>query len=104
MAVRKKMPKNFALKSRIVQVLKTTDDRVVSANELANLVKESGLSQQYIPNSNGIGQIVRQMKQVVGYKTMNIKGDKGETYFCKGYYLESEAAWEKWVELKVNSN
>lgn len=90
------MPRNFALKQRIVQVLKDNEDRLVPSGEIVELVKATGLAGNYVPDANGIAQICRQIKGLSNGQ-MHIT-QEGKSYLCKGYFIENEDAFKEWVE------
>lgn len=86
------------LKKRLIAVLKQNTHRTLSAEQLFNLVKESGLHQNYLPrNTNALGQILRAVKGV-SKRSENQKSERGNSYVSAGYYLEDEEAFNAWLQ------
>ncbi len=96
----RKKPKNLTLKKRIIKILKDSD-RVISANEMITLLIGSGLHQMFIPcSSNSLAQILRATKGIS--KSDEVwTSEMGNHYVSAGYYLESEEAFNAWVESKM---
>ena len=93
------MPKHrVKLRKTIVQVLKENDDRPLSAEQLIHLCQEKGLKANYLPkSSNAMGQIMRQVKGVSAVSTILTSG-RGNSYVSAVYSLESEEAFNEWLE------
>ena len=97
------MPKHrVRLKKTIIAVLKENDDRPLSAEQLIHLCQTKGLKANYLPkNTNAMGQIMRQVKGVVSRNT-NMTSNQGNYYVSAVYSLESEEAFNEWLQ-KVES-
>lgn len=86
-----------SLKRRIIKILKDNSDRSLSAEELFNLVKDTGLHQNFLPRStNAMGQILRQTKGV-SKRNEIYKSSIGNSYVSGGYFLEDEEAFDDWL-------
>lgn len=91
------------LKKTIIAVLKENDEKPLSAEQLVNLCQAKGLHANYIPkSSNAMGQIMRQLNcpscPAVTTADATLKGDLGNTYVSAVYSLESEEAFNRWLE------
>ena len=93
------MPKHrVRLKKTIIAVLKDNDDRPLSAEQLIHLCQQKGLNANYLPkNTNAMGQIMRQVKGVVS-QNINMSSNRGNYYVSAVYSLESEEAFNEWLE------
>ncbi len=97
------MPKHrIKLKKTIIAVLKENGDRPLSAEQLMHLC-ESRLAPNYLPcNNNAMGQILRQLqsdkcKAINSVSTILTSG-QGNSYVSAVYSLESEEAFNEWLE------
>jgi hypothetical protein len=82
--------RHIRLRKRIVKILKSFDgDDLPTAQALLDLLLDSGMS-PLCCKTKGIGSI-----QI---KTKNCGGD---TYTADAYYLESEEAFNEWVDSKL---
>lgn len=90
----------LTLKKRIIQVLKDADD-VLTADQMLELLRDSGLSDQYIPrNTNSLGQILKSVRGVRKDNQIN-RSTQGNSYVSGAYYLEDEEAFNKWLSSKT---
>jgi len=93
------MPKHrVRLKKTIIAVLKENDDRPLSAEQLIHLCQQKGLKPNYLPkNTNAMGQIMRQVKGTLS-QTIYLTSNQGNSYLSAVYSLESEEAFNEWLE------
>lgn len=90
----------LTLKKRIIQVLKDADD-VLTADQMLELLRDSGLSDQYIPrNTNSLGQILKSVRGVRKDNQIN-RSAQGNSYVSGAYYLEDEEAFNEWLSSKT---
>lgn len=97
------MPNRVKLKKTIIQVLKENDDRPLSAQQLVHLCQQAGLHANYLPkSSNAMGQIMRQLDsascRAVKSDDSILTGEAGNSYVSAVYSLESEEAFNEWLE------
>lgn len=98
------MPKpRIKLKKTIIKVLKENSDKPLSAQQLINLCEQAGLAKNYTPKSpNAMGQIMRQLNcsscRAVTTAEATLTGDLGNNYVSAVYSLESEEAFNEWLE------
>ena len=97
------MPKpRIKLKKEIIKVLKENADRPLSAEQLMALCKDR-LKANYLPKcNNAMGQIMRQLqsercKAVKAVDTI-LNSGRGNSYVSAVYSLESEEAFNEWLE------
>jgi len=93
------MPRHrVKLKKTIIAVLKENDDSPLSAEQLVHLCQQRGLTANYLPkNNNAMGQIMRQIKGVAAVSTI-LTSTQGNSYVSSVYSLESEEAFNAWLE------
>lgn len=90
----------LTLKKRIVQILKDADD-VLTAEQLLTRLRDSGLSDQYIPtNTNSLGQILKAVRGVRKDNQIN-RSSQGNSYVSGAYYLDDEEAFNAWLCSKT---
>lgn len=88
------------LKKRIIQILKDADD-VLTADQMLERLRGSGLSDQYIPrNTNALGQILKAVRGVRKDNQIN-RSSQGNSYVSGAYYLEDEEAFNEWLSSKT---
>lgn len=88
------------LKKRIIQILKDADD-VLTADQMLERLRCSGLSDQYIPrNTNALGQILKAVRGVRKDNQIN-RSSQGNSYVSGAYYLEDEEAFNQWLSSKT---
>ena len=93
-----KVMKHKALRRRIVAILATLNEPITAATLVERLI-ESGLSQNYIGNTNRVAQVCCRTKGI-GSTPIITTGHQGESYALDGYVLESEEAFIEWMASK----
>jgi len=93
--------RHIRLRRRIVSILKSFDgDNLPTAHALLDLLLESGMSPKMIGNPNRIAQLCCKTKGI-GSVTIKTKNCGGDSYTADAYYLESEEAFNEWVDSKL---
>ena len=95
--------KHIRLRRKIIQVLKMCQERDMSppsANALLDMLIDAGLSQNIIAGTGRIAQVCRSTVGVIK-EPITVCNSNGDAYTAFGYTLESEDAFNEWVESKV---
>lgn len=91
---------HIRLRKRLVQILKSHEGELPSAQALYQMVIDSGMSPTLAGNHNRIAQLCNITKGI-GSLSSKIKSAAGDSYTADVYYLESEEVFNEWVASKM---
>tara|TARA_Y100000356_G_scaffold7799_1_gene5682 strand:+ start:322 stop:621 length:300 start_codon:yes stop_codon:yes gene_type:complete len=91
---------HIRLRKRLVQILKSHEGELPSAQALYRMVVESGMSPNLAGSHNRIAQICNITKGI-GSLSTKITSVSGDSYTADVYYLESEDDFNEWVASKM---